>query len=53
MTDQAHEVVLVGLEPGATLFGLQLQEELNGFVWEPGEALRRDGHGRRSVRQLD
>src|SRR5690349_8285587 len=44
---QAHEVVLVGLEPGAALLGLELEEELNCLVGEALKTLerRRGGHG--------
>src|SRR5262249_26573615 len=45
-TAQAQVVVLVRLEPGPTLLGLQLEEELDSLLGEAGESLGAGG-GRR------
>ncbi len=42
---QAQKIGLMGFEPGPTLLGLELEEELNGLVRKTLEAFELRGHG--------
>src|SRR5438105_5670116 len=44
-TPEAQKIGLMGFEPGATLFRLQLQKELDRLVRKPSEAFDRGGRG--------